>query len=86
MTELLTRLEEEIARAIDPRRRFILKNQYKCLKEVIKKRCVAERLQAKVEASCLKALETRTLKFASPEDEAEFERAVEDAGEVWHGH
>lgn len=76
-TELLQRLENELTRTLDPRRRFVLKNQKRHLVDAVAKRQRAEKLQRTIEASCIRALKTTEFRFANVADEAAFERAVE---------
>jgi hypothetical protein len=84
--ELLRILHDEITRTLDRRRRFLLQGHKACLEEVVAKRKRAERLQQKIEASCIRALKMRELRFASAEDEAALERAIEAEGDQMTEH
>jgi hypothetical protein len=82
-TELLQILENELTRTLDPRRRFVLKNQKRHLVDAVVKRQRAEKLQRTIEASCIRALKTTDFRFASAADEAAFNMAVQaDAEEI----
>lgn len=72
-------LEEEIARTLDPRRKFLLKNHKASLEAVEAKWKRAERLLRKVEAAAIRSLKVKELKFSNPEVEAEFDQAVMEA-------
>jgi hypothetical protein len=82
--ELLRILHDEITRTLDRRRRFLLQGHKASLEEVVAKRKCAERLQQKIETSCLRALKTTELRFASAEDEAAFDRAIGEECETEH--
>jgi hypothetical protein len=84
--ELLRILETELTRTLDPRRRFVLKNQKRHLLGAVAKLRRAEKLQRTIEASCIRALKTTDFRFANAADEDAFDMAVQADAEEMREH